>query len=256
MTVYSYKLANGKLSQVADIRLANKPRHRKKGFRNKTEAKAYETKLSAQLQQGVSIVSSTLKVKTYLDNQYKNIARSVRQISDYTHQRNGQHLNNIIPEIGHIKIVDLKPSHVYAMRKKFLNKLSPRTVFNLEVCFKGEMKDGEPDIFADSPIRKQKAMSKEELSGITGELTDALDTREKLQWFEPEEQQKLIETAKAYSEGKRSINYKIPRQRDLRPYIRIYLGVHTGMRSGEITTLTWNKINFEEGTISIRHNVE
>ena len=28
------------------------------------------------------------------------------------------------------------------------------------------------------------------------------------------------------------------------------------MRSGEISALTWNKINLEEGTISISHNVE
>jgi len=142
------------------------------------------------------------------------------------------------------------------MRKKLLNRLSPRTVFNLEVCLKGAMKDGEPDTFVDSPIRKLKAMSKEELSGITGELTDALVTKEKLKWYEPEEQQKLIVTAKAYSEGVRSLNYSIPREKDLRPYIRIYLGLHTGMRSGEISALTWNKINLEEGTISISHNVE
>lgn len=28
------------------------------------------------------------------------------------------------------------------------------------------------------------------------------------------------------------------------------------MRLGEITALTWNKINLEEGTISISHNVK
>ena len=64
MTLYSYKLENGNLSWVADIRLTGKPRHRKKNFRNKTEAKNYELKYLAKLKNNQAIVSNKLDLGT------------------------------------------------------------------------------------------------------------------------------------------------------------------------------------------------
>ena len=37
--------------------------------------------------------------------------------------------------------------------------------------------------------------------------------------------------------------------------MRIYLGLHTGMRSGEISSLTWRKIDLENGTINVTRTV-
>ena len=37
--------------------------------------------------------------------------------------------------------------------------------------------------------------------------------------------------------------------------MRIYLGLHTGMRSGEISSLTWRKVDLENGTINVTRTV-
>ena len=255
------KSKTGKLSYLAFVVSSGSGSRRKrltKSFDTVPEAKAWIDDTRVKVLKKEIFMSPSLKVGEFLNHWLDNKNEYRKKVHDYTHQRHRQHLAHPIREIGHIRIKDLKCDHVYEMREKLLNHLAPRSVLNMETLLKGSFKDGEGVLFQvqDNPLRKLERMSQEELMGITGDLEDDEKADEKLEWYEPKEQQILIETAKAYSEGKRSINYKIPRQRDLRPYIRIYLGLHTGMRSGEITALTWNKINLEEGTISISHNVE
>ena len=67
MTVYSYKTSSGKVSWLADIRLADKPRHRKKGFRTKTEAKEYKADYIAKLNNNEAVVSNKLKLGDFLE---------------------------------------------------------------------------------------------------------------------------------------------------------------------------------------------
>ncbi len=254
------KSKSGLITYKATVVLSgsgNKRQRIKKSFYNENDAKSWIESTRVMVRKNEAILSPTLTIGEFLNHWLDNKNEYRKKVHDYTHQRHRQHLAHPIREIGHIRIKDLKCDHVYEMREKLLKHLAPRSVLNMETLLKGTFKDGEGVLFQvqDNPLRKLERMSQEELMGITGDLEDDEKADEKLEWFEPKEQQILIETAKAYSEGVRSLNYSVPREKDLRPYIRIYLGLHTGMRSGEISALTWRKIDLINGTININRTV-
>ncbi len=100
-------------------------------------------------------------------------------------------------------------------------------------------------------------MGKKQLMGITGKFEDILTKKEKIKWFEPEEQEKLLQTAWDYAQGKRVYNYiNNPRPKNLVPFMLIYLALNTGMRRGELYALSWDKIDMEMGTILIDRSIE
>ena len=230
MSIYSYKTPSGKISWVVDILIAGKPRHRKKGFLTKTEAKDYKAEFLAKLKKGEAIVSNKLNIATYLEQWLKD-AKDERGFSDSTEKKYSLWLKVIIPEIGHVKIKDLTIGDVKAMRQRLLSKpYKPSYVSGLEVMLKCALSDGEEKIGL-SPIRKLKGMNKRELEGISGSLEDEIASKKKpIKWFEPWEQQKLLQTAWEYSHGKRSVNLKITPEKNLIPNMLIYLALNSGMR--------------------------
>ena len=76
-----------------------------------------------------------------------------------------------------------------------------------------------------------------------------------VQFFTPKEQEILFKSALEYSNGKRIRNFSERRDKDLRWFIRIFLGLSTGLRSGEISALKWKKINLSEGTLKVNRSV-
>ena len=77
-----------------------------------------------------------------------------------------------------------------------------------------------------------------------------------VKFFTPQEQEKLLKTALDYSNGIRSRNFSEKRAKDMRWFMRIFLGLSTGLRSGEISALTWKKINLNDGTLKVNRSVE
>ncbi len=212
------KSKSGLIAYKATVVLSgsgNKRQRIKKSFYNENDAKSWIESTRVMVRKNEAILSPTLTIGEFLNHWLDNKNEYRKKVHDYTHQRHRQHLAHPIREIGHIRIKDLKCDHVYEMREKLLKHLAPRSVLNMETLLKGTFKDGEGVLFQvqDNPLRKLERMSQEELMGITGDLEDDEKADEKLEWFEPKEQQILIETAKAYSEGVRSLNYSVPRER-------------------------------------------
>ena len=264
MSVYPYKLASGTKLWKVELNISgrwengNRQRITKSGFKTKTEAKNWEVEKLADLNKGIAVASNNLTLGAYLENWHNKVAPSQRSYSAYTHRKYGNYVKIINKEFGHIKVVSLTPFYLKKIRDKLLYKkkpYSPAYVNSLEVALKSALSDGENKIGL-SPLRKLKGMSQTELRGISGKLEDELDENKKIRYFEPWEQKKLLETAWEYSHGKRVYNYKIPRGKNLVPYMLIYLGLHTGMRRGELYALTLNKIDLEKGTILINRSLD
>ena len=183
-------------------------------------------------------------------------AQSERNYSDSTHLKYFTLLKVVKPIIGHIKITHLKASHILNMRNKLKATHKPSYINSIETMIKGALADKEKDIGL-SPLRQMKGMRKDEKLGIKGDLISELNDRKKpIKWFEPWEQEKLLQTAWEYSLGKRSVNLENTPEKNLIPYMLIYLGLHTGARRGELHALTWDKIDFENKTILIDRTIE
>ena len=255
MSVYSYKIpSSGKVLWRFEL-IQNGKRYTKRGFKNKTEAKNHRLTYLAKLGNNEAIVPKKLDLATYLNNWIKE-AQDNRDYRDTTHIKYQNQIKLIIPEIGHIKLCDLNISHVKRMRERLLKKYSPKYIASTEVVLKSALKEGEEHIGL-SPLRKLKPMGKKQLMGITGKFEDILTKKEKIKWFEPEEQEKLLQTAWDYSMGVRVYNYiKKPRQKNLVPFMLIYLALYTGARRGELYALSWDKIDLEKGTILIDMSIE
>lgn len=62
---------------------------------------------------------------------------------------------------------------------------------------------------------------------------------------EPEEQVKLLEYAAKYA-----------KVHDQRWYMLVFLGLHTGLRKGELVALQWRRIDLQERTLTVRQTME
>ena len=255
MSVFPNKSPSGKVTWTAEIRLADYPWHRKKGFRTKTEAKEYKANYIAKLNNNEAVVSNKLKLGDFLETWLKE-AQSERNYSDSTHLKYFTLLKVVKPIIGHIKITHLKSSHILNMRNKLKATHKPSYINSIETMIKGALADKEKDIGL-SPLRQMKGMRKDEKLGIKGDLKSELNDRKKpIKWFEPWEQEKLLQTAWEYALGERSVNLKIKPEKNLIPYMLIYLGLHSGARRGELHALTWDRIDFQNKTILIDRTIE
>ncbi|MGD8457029.1 MAG: site-specific integrase [Anaerolineales bacterium] len=133
----------------------------------------------------------------------------------------------IIPELGKIKLVDLKPEHIQALYEKKLREgKGPRLVQYIHAIIRKSLNHAlklgvinrNPALATNPPKRHQKEMS------ILME----------------NQVQALI----------------IAGQHQDHPYIRIYqLAISTGMRQGEILGLQWKDIDWERMTIHIRRQL-
>lgn len=141
--------------------------------------------------------------------------------------------NHLIPNIGNIKLVDLKKVHIEEMYNRLLcndnaNKkgLSISTVENIHLVLHKALQEAlEREYIIKNPasIAKVPTMKSRNIK------------RKEIEIYSKAEQTKLIEIAK----------------KDSIYGIVVVFALYTGMRKGEILGLQWNDIDFERKTISI-----
>ena len=235
MSIHAYKLKDGGKRFRVDFYPNGRtgPHITRRGFVTKTAAKEFEVKEKAKVLNGEIISTRKVTLENYLEDWFCNSAKIVRQMSDYSHMRVRQHLNHIIPELGHIKLEDLRPSHMNSFREKKKKELAVRTIINMEACLKGALNDAVGSIIQINPLMKLKPLKIE------------LKDEQEIQVFEPEEQKRLMEAARTYA----------AKHNDQRWFMRPYIALQTGMRSGEITALKWSDIDLKEGLLRIEKSV-
>ena len=128
----------------------------------------------------------------------------------------------------------LKPSDVIKLRKKLETRLAPRTIKQMEITLKAAMNDGaEHGVISSNPLQFLKTKSLE------------LVEKKDVAVFEPEEQKSLIQAAREYA-----------KQLDPRWFLKVLLGLHTGMRRGELYALQWKHIDLEAKQIRVEQSLE
>jgi len=159
---------------------------------------------------------------------------ALRQQGDSQRLRIKQHVANIIPSLGDIKVRNLTEKHVMELRKNSLERLAPRTVKNMETQLKASLFDG----------LKKGWIPRNPLQFFVTLSVDQHNVTE-VEAFEPEEQVKLLEYAAKYA-----------KVHDQRWYMLVFLGLHTGLRKGELLALQWRHIDLKERTLTVRQTME
>lgn len=200
------------------------PNGKRKYFRGATkkEAEAKKQEAIRKLQSGVDI-ASTMKVdalcKLWLEKYKKGTVR------DVTYKNLSMYVNAwLIPEIGRMRVVDVKPVHIRTMlanrsdlSKGTLKHLLSTTRAVFDVAVENEMISRNPC------LRNIK---------VTGDDTEEVKPLTKAQVSE------LLTVAK-----------------DSDIYLFVLLALNAGLRRSELLGLMWKDVNFTDGTITVERTV-
>ena len=234
MSAQKYTTKGGQTLWRCDVWVDGKTITRR-GFPNKREAAKVERGIRNLADKKMSPTSPRLTLGEYLEDWYAARLSFEPAIGQSQYKRIRQHLNNIIPVLGLIKLKELKTEDVLCLRKKLQYHLANRTIKQTEIILKGALKSGvKRNLMPVNPL--------EELATLR--IDDIIDNKE-IEIFEPDEQRRLIEAARSYAA-----------ENDLRDFIRPLIGLHTGARSGEMAGLQWKHVNFKEKTIRIEQSLE
>ena len=234
MSIYPYETKQGKTLYRVHLQPVRRgPQFTKRGFRTKTEARKWETEKKAELLTGGNVIFRVSKLGEYLDHWYET---KKREVGESQANRIKQHLAHLIPELGHLKLVNISLKDVYEHRELKRKTLSARTVRAMEFCLKGALQDtvgnGYSDLLRMNPLLKLKP------------LRLGYGDVKAIEVFEINEQRILMDQARKYAE-----------KHDLRWFIRPFLALYTGLRSGEVAGLQWGDIDWDKKTLRVERNV-
>ena len=227
-SVFKGKTKNGKEIWFVEASVGFDRNGRRKRTRrtchSKTEALQLLNTLNAQRQQGLLNVITADTVRTFGEKWIESKEGRIRATtgSDYLSRL----YTYIAPQIGHIKIIDLKPQHVQAWMTQLRNQgMSVRTINGarqvvLAIC-KHAMRQGlihmNPVALVDPYSRSQNHPTQVQEPWCLEEVSEVLDAcwgEDKLECF-------------------------------------LFLMIHTGMRPGEALAIRWEDIDLEKSQINI-----
>lgn len=132
----------------------------------------------------------------------------------------------IIPKLGDLEVGEITRNHLQNFIVEYSSVHKQNTVINITKPISGSLKWAEENGFIESSpwknIKIPKNFSEKEIEVFTKEEID------------------ILLDAKQYKQIKKDI---------------IILGYHTGMRIGEILTLKWEDINFNEGFLTVKRTL-
>ncbi len=141
--------------------------------------------------------------------------RSINTQNDYK----GAYDNHISPNIGHLNIDKIKPSHIKTLQSKLLKVIAPRTVRNVRAVLSGILKDALADeLIEKNPLSLVKTVKVEKTT---------------IYPFTIDEMKLILKNSTGQNR-----NF-------------FALAFLTGMRSGEMIGLKWSDIDFIKKEISI-----
>lgn len=206
--------------------VTNKRRQKSKGgFRTKKECEKALAEIITKLENGQYFEIKKTNVREYLN--YWLDAYAKISVAPSTYTRYNQFATTIIQYLGNVSLEKLKPAdiqHFYTeLTKK--SKLSNNTILKIHRMFHLSLKHAvQWQILFYNPTNNVKApkFTKSEMKVWTSETAD-----------------NFLKDIK-----------------DTTLYLPVMLAITTGMRQGEIAALKWKNVNFENGFISVTHNMQ
>lgn len=193
--------------------------------KNITEAKKELAKFQVEVEAGEYIAPEKLTIEGFIPDWENKYATS--QLSESTIAFYLGHINNhIIPNLGHMRLDQLKPMHVVNFMDSLKDKLSPRTIQDVHRILRNVMSRAvDWQIIKSNPldnVKKPKNTRKREVNV-----------------YEENEVRGIFE----------SIQNESPHWR-----VMITLALSTGLRRGELLALEWEHIDLKEGTIQVKQS--
>lgn len=190
------------------------------------EAKKELTRLLAILDKGLFVDPSKMTVEEYMNYWLDNYAKL--KVADRTFNRYKEFIdNNIVPEIGNLKIQKLRPIVLQQMYTNLLTNgrkkgggLSPTTVHQIH-----------------SVMHKALVMAVK-WQVVTRNIADAVDPPRPA-------------NSKPVILNESQAKHLLQRALTTPYYLQVLLAIMTGMRRGEIYGLIWDNIDFEAGKINV-----
>lgn len=209
---------------VAQVSLPNGKRRTKSG-KDKKKLLDWLTEQRSKIKRGTFVTDNKIKLGDYLDRYMEDIAKhNLRPRTYETHA--GYIRNHIKPELGHIRLVSLRPDQVQAFYTKKLNEgLAKRTVEYMHAILHKTL---------DQALR---------WGLVARNVTDLVDPprpkRKPPTIWSAEEIQTFLESVEGHQ------------------YYPIYIvAVYTGMRQGEILGIHKEDVDLERGVINVKNQLQ
>ncbi|MCX7884095.1 MAG: tyrosine-type recombinase/integrase [Caloramator sp.] len=133
---------------------------------------------------------------------------------------------HISPSLGHYKLKELRPEHLQVMYNTKLNEgLSAKTIKNMHNVINAALKQAVKNNITARNIAEAAILPKQ--------------TKKEIRVLTLEEQDKFIKAL----EGERL-------------KLAFILALSTGLRQGELLALTWDNIDFKEGTLTVKKSIK
>lgn len=188
-----------------------------------------------EIKRGLYVNSDKISFSEFIDKwltDYANVNLQPKTLLEYKNL-----LNRIIPALGHIKLIQLQPTHL----TEFYNNLREDGIRN----------DGKPGGLSEKTILHHHRL-------ISSILTGAL------QWgFILSNPTSRVKAPKIVKKEARHFNVEetayileLIESKPLKYRVMITLAIYGGMRQGELTALTWSDIDFDNCIISINKSLQ
>jgi integrase len=197
---------------------------KKRGFKTQKEAKVALNKGLHELNSGTYIEPSTQKTGEYLTEWLKDKKGAVVDSTYNTYYYNLT--NHILPELENITLANLKPMHIQRLYSKLLHEknLSHNTVRKVHMILVNAL---------------ERAVKFEMVLKNAAKLVEPpKETKSKMDVWDVDEALLFLETAK-----------------NSHLFLVYMIGIHTGMRQGEILGLSWDAVNLDQGVISVKQTL-
>ena len=203
------------------------------GFIKKEEAEKEKYKVIAQLENGTYVVYTNVTVQVYMEYWYEFVIKDRLNSEGSVDTYRNSIFNHIIPNIGNLKLVDLKKGHIKKLYKHVFD-YSPSVAKILQTVVNTALKDAVtkkfiPDNVAEGvklPNKDKKPKTKEEQKE---EFTQNYHTL-------------VIDEKKTYKIEE--IATIIKASKDTPIYLHILFAVLMGMRKSEINGIKYTDIDY------------
>lgn len=210
----------GKWAVVVDLEPVNGKR-KQKWFMFDSEKEAHKglPKILIQLDNNMYTDPEKTTLNEFIKEWFETKKKMIRQTSIRGYDTIIR--NYIEPNIGNMKLRDIKTIHIQKMYNKLLDSVSIKTVRNthavIHTVFKSAIRQGMLSVNPSDMVELPK------------------NKRVEIKVLNPEEMKTLLEYVK-----------------DTVLFVPLLLAITTGMRAGELTGLEYNHIDMERGIINVK----
>ncbi len=201
------------------------------GFLKKEEAEREKYKVIAQLENRTYVVYTNVTVQTYMEYWYEFIIKDRLKSAGSVDTYKNCIFNHIIPNIGNLKLVDLKKGHIKKLYKQVYD-YSPSVARILQTVVNTALKDAVIKKFIPTNIA----------SGIKLPSKDKETKEEKIEEFNNNYHTLVIDEKKTYKIEE--IVTLIKASKNTPVYLHILFAVLMGMRKSEINGIKYTDIDY------------